>query len=264
VAERSVVDRLQHAHDLDPGIRKTLGGREGSAADRDERVHAETAPCWHATSAPPLASNGLVREVPRMVPPCLPMPWMSLRSRDDVAIDDAPRQPRAEADEHFVCDLRSLENGTADDRVQSDAVSAAGEDSMLMCPSFRRLALTSRPAGAARTHPRGQSLLECRTSATEPEPSNGSSVTRNVQRRYDALTDQRMLRGTPSLCRCSSSHHHQQSGRTGSLKHRRGLGADAVRLKPAGVESRPVWSSGSGAFRALPVKGIARFRGIVG
>ena len=70
-----VVDGLGHADDLDAGVGEALGGRQGAlAADRDDGVDARAGPCGLDALGPPPFSNGLVRDVPRIVPPCLEMP----------------------------------------------------------------------------------------------------------------------------------------------------------------------------------------------
>jgi hypothetical protein len=136
--ERVVVDRLQR-HDLDPASVRTGGGPRVRRRSRMSGVHAETAaPCWHATSAPPLASRLDLPGFPRMVPTLLPMPWMShLRSRDDVAIDDkAPRQLRCRSRRLLFCDHRSLENGFWMTTRSLEAVSPPLVRMILMCPTL--------------------------------------------------------------------------------------------------------------------------------
>ncbi len=110
------------------------------------------------TRSPPSSpSNGFVREVPRIVPPCFAMPWMSRRSRRDHVAVDHPAPAIAEPHEVALVDLDALQHGAADDRIQPGAVAAAGED-----PDGHESIMSHRCTSLAP----GISTLECGGQAT--------------------------------------------------------------------------------------------------
>jgi hypothetical protein len=125
-----VVDGLGDTHDFQAGIRQALGGGEGSlAADGDDGVDPQP---FHVGLDDVRAAAVLERVGPG-------------RAQDGAALfrDTADHGPGevddvtfhhtapavAESDELVAVDGNALEDGATDDRVQSGAVSAAGEDS---------------------------------------------------------------------------------------------------------------------------------------
>ena len=128
-----VVDRLRHAHHVDAVVPQPVRGREGAfAADRDDAVDVVAVEGLRDVlrAAPgPLVGVGATRAEDGAADlgqslhlvPC---------EREEVAVDDATPAV-ADADELDVVVRGALEDDAADDRIESGAVSAAGEDTDL-------------------------------------------------------------------------------------------------------------------------------------
>ena len=125
-----VVDGLRHADDLQPGVGQALGRRQGAlAADRDDGV--DPVALEDALDVLDAAVLALERVRPAGAEDRAALLGDALdvlaAERDDVALDDtAPAVP--EPDELVPVDRDALEDRSPDDRVESGAVAAGGED----------------------------------------------------------------------------------------------------------------------------------------
>ena len=102
-------------------------------------------------SMPPSILNGLVREVPRMVPPRGRMPRTVGTSRGIVIALERPLPAVAEADELVAVLAHAAAHDRTDDRVESGAVAPASENA-----DAHGSTLSSRARGPA--HRRAQWL----------------------------------------------------------------------------------------------------------
>ena len=125
-----VVDRLGHAHDLQAGVGEALGRGQGAfAADGDDGVDAEPVHVGlddlGAAAVLERVGAGGAEDGAALLGDAADH---GAGNVDDVALDDAA--PAVEESHEFVAvDGDALEDGAADDGVQSGAVAAAGEDS---------------------------------------------------------------------------------------------------------------------------------------
>ena len=124
-----VVDRLRHAHDLEAGVGEPLGGGEGAlSTDRDERIHADAIERGlHVLGAAVGSLEGIRAARSEDGAALLAEAANGVAvERHREALDDTLPSV-ADSDEGLVVDLRPLEDGAADDRVQSGTVPTARE-----------------------------------------------------------------------------------------------------------------------------------------
>ena len=125
-----VVDGLGHAHHRDARLVGEPGGHARACPRRRSRSGRRCARARRVSStraAPSSAWNGLVRDVPRMVPPR----WIRPRVRADgeldrLALDHAPPAV-TEPDQLVAVHAFALADDGADHRVEPRTVAAAGE-----------------------------------------------------------------------------------------------------------------------------------------
>ena len=125
-----VVHGLGDADDLQPGVGKALGGREGSlTADGDDRVDAEPVHVGlddlRAAAVLERVGAGRAQDGAALLGDAADH---GAGDVDDVALNDAA--PAVQEPHEFVAvDGDALEDGAADDGVQSGAVATAGKNS---------------------------------------------------------------------------------------------------------------------------------------